>query len=49
MQILLKMQKLYQIQGKLLCRLLNNLYRPKQLEKLWNQNIIAFYKDIGFK
>lgn len=33
---------------KLLYKLLKSLHKLKQLGKLWNQNIIAFYKNIRF-
>lgn len=32
-----------------MCRLLRSSYGLKQSGWLWNQNIIAFYKSIGFK
>ena len=32
----------------LYCRLLKSLYGLKQLERLGNQNVIAFYKKLGF-
>lgn len=47
-QLLLGMYELCQIQEKLMCRLLKSLYGLKQLEKLWNQNVITFYKRISF-
>ena len=43
------MYELRQIREGLLCRLLSSLYSLKQLGRLWNQNVIAFYKTIGFK
>lgn len=33
----------------LVYRLLRSLYEFKQLVRLWNQNVIAFYKRIGFR
>ena len=38
-----------QIRRGLLCRLLRSLYGLKQLGRLWNQNVIAFYKSIRFR
>ena len=32
-----------------MCRLLRSLYGLKQSGRLWNQNVIAFYKRIGFR
>lgn len=43
------MHDLRQIRKRLLCRLLRSLYGLKQSGRLWNQNVIAFYKRIGFK
>ncbi len=43
------MHELRQIQKGLLCRLLRNLYDLKQSGQMWNQNVIAFYKNIRFK
>ena len=43
------MHDLRQIQEGLLCRLLRSLYRLKQSGRLWNQNVIAVYKCIGFR
>lgn len=37
-----------QIQKELLYGLLRSLYGLKQSKRLWNQNVIAFYKHIGF-
>ena len=31
------------------CRLLKSLYGLKQSGRLWNQNVIAFYKKLGFR
>lgn len=42
------MHELRQIQEGLLCRLMRSLYGLKQSGRLWNQNVIAFYKSIGF-
>lgn len=42
------MQNLCQIWKCLLCRLLRNLYNLKQSKRLWNQNVITFYKGISF-
>lgn len=44
-----EMHNLCQIQKGLLYRLLKSLYRLKQSGRLWNQNVIVFYKRIGFK
>ena len=41
-------RNLRQIREGLLCRLLRSLYGLKQSGRLWNQNVIAFYKSIGF-
>lgn len=49
MRLTPKMYEICYIQENLLCRLLKSLYRFKQSKKLWNKNIIAFYKSIGFK
>ena len=43
------MHNLRQIREGLLCRLLRSLYGLRQSGRLWNQNVIAFYKRIGFK
>ena len=43
------MHNLRQIREGLLCRLLRSLYGLKQSGRLWNQNVVAFYKCIGFK
>lgn len=43
------MHDLRQIREDLLCRLLRSLYGLKQSGRLWNQNVIAFYKHIGFR
>lgn len=43
------MHQLRQIQEGLLCRLLRSLYSLKQSRRLWNQNVIEFYKSIGFR
>ena len=37
------------IKQGLYCRLFRSLYGLKQLERFWNQNVIAFYKKIGFR
>ncbi len=42
------MHHLCQIREGLLCKLLRSLYSLRQLGKLWNQNVIVFYKSIGF-
>ncbi len=39
-------QYLQQIRAGLSCRLLRSLYGLKQSRRLWNQNVIAFYKSI---
>ena len=39
---------LRQVRERLMCRLLRSLYGLKQSGRLWNQNVIAFYKSIGF-
>lgn len=49
MKLLPEIYNFYQIQENLLYRLLGSLYSLKKFEKLWNQNIIAFYKLISFK
>lgn len=49
MKLLLGMHNLCKIWESLLCRLLKCLYSLKQSKRLWNQNIIAFYKHISFK
>ena len=43
-----EMHYLRQIRKGLFCRLLKSLYGLKQSGKLWNQNVIVFYKSIGF-
>ena len=43
-----KIQFLQQIRNRLLYRSLKSLYGLKQSGKLWNQNIITFFKSIGF-
>lgn len=43
------MHELRQVREGLLCRLLRSLYGLKQSERLWNKNVIAFYKSIGFR
>lgn len=48
-KLLLEMHNLYQIQKSLLYRLLKSLYNLKQSGRLWNQNVIAFYKRINFR
>ncbi len=48
MKLPLGMHHLRQIWKNLLCRLLRNLYGLKQSGRLWNPNVIAFYKSIGF-
>lgn len=42
------MHELRHIREGLLCRLMRSLYGLKQSGRLWNQNVIAFYKSIGF-
>lgn len=42
------MHHLCKVRKGLLCRLLRSLYGLKQSGRLWNQNVIAFYKNIGF-
>ena len=37
-----------QVQEGLLCRLLKSLYGLRQSGRLWNQNVIAFFKSLGF-
>lgn len=49
LKLSLGMHKLRQIQENILCKLLRSLYDLKQSGRLWNQNVIAFYKKIGFK
>lgn len=41
--------QLRQVRAGLSYRLLRSLYGLKQSRRLWNQNIIAFYKSIGFR
>lgn len=48
-QLPLKMHQLCQIQEGLLCRLLRSLYSLRQSGRLWNKNVIVFYKSIGFR
>ncbi len=43
-----EMHYLRQIRKGLFCRLLKSLYGLKQSGKLWNQDVIVFYKSIGF-
>ena len=38
-----------QMRKGLHCRLLRSLYGLRQSGRLWNQNVIAFYKKIGFR
>ncbi len=40
-------RNLRQIREGLFCRLLRSLYSLKQSGRLWNQNVIVFYKSIG--
>lgn len=42
------MHELRHIREGLLYRLMRSLYGLKQSGRLWNQNVIAFYKSIGF-
>ena len=42
------MHQFRQIREGLLCRLLRSLYGLKQSGRLWNQNVVAFFKSIGF-
>lgn len=49
MQLLLEIYKFCQIQEVLLYKLFKSLYDLKNLRKLWNQNVIAVYKKIGFR
>lgn len=49
MKLLPEIHNFCQIWESLIYRLLKSLYGLKQFEKLWNQNIIAFYKLIGFR
>ena len=49
MKLLPGIHDLRQIREGLLCRLLRSLYGLKQSGRLWNQNVIAFYKRIGFR
>ena len=49
MKLLPGMHDLHQIREGLLCRLLRSLYGLKQSGRLWNQNVIALYKRIGFR
>lgn len=41
-------QHLRQIRNDLSCRMLGSLYGLRQSGRLWNQNVIAFLKSIGF-
>ena len=43
------MHKFRHIWKGLLCRLLRSLYGLSESRWLWNKNVIAFYKSIGFK
>lgn len=49
MKLLPGMHNLRQIQKSLLYRLLRSLYGLKQSGRLWNHNIIVFYKRICFR
>lgn len=49
MKLLPDIYELYFFWECLSCRLLKSLYGPRQSRQLWNKNIIAFYKSIGFK
>lgn len=42
------MHQFRQIREGLLCRRLRSLYGLRQSGRLWNQNVIAFFKSIGF-
>lgn len=48
MKLPLGMHHLCQIRKGLLCRLLRSLYGLRQSGRLWKQNVIAFFKSIGF-
>ena len=49
MRLPLRMHEFRHIQEGLLCRLLRSMYELRQSGRLWNKNVIAFYKSIGFK
>lgn len=49
MKLLPGMHQLREVRAGLVCRLMRSLYGLKQLERLWNQNVIAFYRRIGFR
>ncbi len=42
------MHQFCQIREGLLCRLFKSLYGLRQSGRLWNQNVIAFFKSLGF-
>lgn len=48
MKLLSKMYHLYQIWKNLLYRLLKSLFCLRQSGRLWNQNIIVLFQNIGF-
>ena len=49
MKLPLGMYQLRQVRERLFYRLLRSLYGLKQSERLWNQNVIAFFMSIGFR
>ncbi len=42
------MHQFCQVREGLLCRLLKSLYGLRQSRRPWNQNVIAFFKSLGF-
>ena len=42
------MHQFRQVREGLLCRLLKSFYGLRQSGRLWNQNVIAFFKSLGF-
>lgn len=49
MKLPLKMHELWQIRKRLLYKLLRSLYDLGQFGRLWNKNVIVFYKSIDFR
>ncbi len=48
MKLPLGMHQFRQVREGLLCRLLKSFYGLRQSGRLWNQNVIAFFKSLGF-